>query len=70
MKFVKIQQSVPGASLEISVPKRFSRWLGWQKSDLVSCETVLLKNNHYGLVVKKVVVKPTTLIEASEVGAS
>jgi hypothetical protein len=66
LKFVKVQQSTPNSSLEINVPKRFSRWLGWEKSDFVSCRTVALRNGHHALVVQKVSVKPTTLVELEE----
>jgi hypothetical protein len=66
IKFRKVQQSVPGASLEINVPVSFARRLGLEKSDLVSCRTVLLQNGKHSLIVEKIDVKPTTLVEIGE----
>jgi len=65
IKFRKIQQSVPGASLEINIPTKFARRLGLEKFDVVTCRIVALDNGHHGLVVERLIDEPTKFVEAS-----
>ena len=52
----KIQQCPGNHSLELNLPIKFTRLIGLEKGDLVSCKIVDLKNGHNSLIVDKLVV--------------
>jgi hypothetical protein len=51
--FRRIQQSSKNASLELNLPKAFTRLENLKRGDMLKCQIMNLKNNKNGLVLEK-----------------
>jgi hypothetical protein len=49
----RIQQSSKNASLELNLPKQFTRLENLVRGDLLRCEIMNLKNGHNALILQK-----------------
>jgi hypothetical protein len=51
--FRRIQQSSKNASLELNIPKAFTRLENLTRGDMLRCEIMNLKNGHNALILQK-----------------
>jgi hypothetical protein len=65
IKFRKIQQSTPSSSLELNLPVKFCHRLGLEKGSMVTCTITELPNGKHSLILEKLEVQPTKLVEAT-----
>ena len=51
--FRRIQQSAENSSLELNLPRAFTRLEGLARGDMLRCEIMQLKNGHNALILQK-----------------